>query len=245
MPRFRYDDDDVVVIVGSGAGGGTLANELCQKGVRVVVLEAGRPSRPTSSQRRVALVQAARLARQPHDVGLVSRRQGLPQPARVDRARPSAARPCTGPGAALASWSTSSRRRATATASRAPTRSTGRSASPTSSPTTTAPRTSSGSRRATASRPCRRTTTTRCSPTASARRLQRFHSGRYAVNPVPRDGRPASIQDGFKFQGDKNQSKWSTLYVELPKAAKTGRLDLRPESHVIRIEHDDRASSRA
>ena len=40
MPRYRYDDDDVVVIVGSGAGGGTLANELCQKGVKVVVLAA-------------------------------------------------------------------------------------------------------------------------------------------------------------------------------------------------------------
>ena len=41
MPRFRFDDEDVVVIVGSGAGGGTLANELCQQGVKVVVLEAG------------------------------------------------------------------------------------------------------------------------------------------------------------------------------------------------------------
>jgi len=46
MPRYRYDDEDVVVIVGSGAGGGTLANELCQKGVKVVVLEAGRHHTP-------------------------------------------------------------------------------------------------------------------------------------------------------------------------------------------------------
>src|SRR5215471_21675780 len=41
MAKFNLDDDSVVVIVGSGAGGGTLANELCQKGVKVVVLEAG------------------------------------------------------------------------------------------------------------------------------------------------------------------------------------------------------------
>src|SRR5688572_32484075 len=38
---FGRDDADVVVIVGSGAGGGTLANELCRQGIRTVVLEAG------------------------------------------------------------------------------------------------------------------------------------------------------------------------------------------------------------
>ena len=39
---FDLDDADVVVIIGSGAGGGTLADELTQKGINVVVLEAGR-----------------------------------------------------------------------------------------------------------------------------------------------------------------------------------------------------------
>lgn len=41
MTTFDHKDDSVVVIIGSGAGGGTLANELCQKGVSVVLLEAG------------------------------------------------------------------------------------------------------------------------------------------------------------------------------------------------------------
>ena len=41
MTTYSFDDDSVVVIIGSGAGGGTLANELCQKGVPVVLLEAG------------------------------------------------------------------------------------------------------------------------------------------------------------------------------------------------------------
>ena len=39
MTRFEYADDDVVVVVGSGAGGGTVANELCQRGFKVVVLD--------------------------------------------------------------------------------------------------------------------------------------------------------------------------------------------------------------
>src|SRR5262245_66119100 len=41
MAKYELTNDGVVVIVGSGAGGGTLANELCQKGVQVVLLEAG------------------------------------------------------------------------------------------------------------------------------------------------------------------------------------------------------------
>src|SRR5689334_4596018 len=39
--KFDNNDDSVVVIIGSGAGGGTLGNELAQKGVNVVILEAG------------------------------------------------------------------------------------------------------------------------------------------------------------------------------------------------------------
>jgi choline dehydrogenase-like flavoprotein len=42
MPRtFDLDDGSLVLIIGSGAGGGTLGNELAQKGVRALILEAG------------------------------------------------------------------------------------------------------------------------------------------------------------------------------------------------------------
>ncbi|MGO8917336.1 MAG: FAD-dependent monooxygenase, partial [Stellaceae bacterium] len=42
MANIEFDDGSAVVIIGSGAGGGTLANELCQKGINVIVLEAGK-----------------------------------------------------------------------------------------------------------------------------------------------------------------------------------------------------------
>lgn len=38
---FDLSDDSVVVVIGTGAGGGVLSNELAQKGVSVVALEAG------------------------------------------------------------------------------------------------------------------------------------------------------------------------------------------------------------
>ena len=43
---FELDDSSVVVIVGSGAGGGTLGNQLAQKGIDTVVLEAGKRFEP-------------------------------------------------------------------------------------------------------------------------------------------------------------------------------------------------------
>lgn len=65
-----------------------------------------------------------------------------------------------------------------------------------------------------------------------------YATGPYATNAEEYDGRPASIQDGFNFQGDKNRSKWSTLVREIPRAEKTGLLDLRPESQAVQITHD-------
>lgn len=66
----------------------------------------------------------------------------------------------------------------------------------------------------------------------------RYATGPYATNAEPYDGRPASIQDGFNFQGDKKGSKWSTLVREIPRAIETGLCDLRPECQAVKITHD-------
>jgi choline dehydrogenase-like flavoprotein len=44
--RFPAHDSDVIVVIGSGAGGGTLANGLCQKGAKVVLIKAGKHHQP-------------------------------------------------------------------------------------------------------------------------------------------------------------------------------------------------------
>jgi choline dehydrogenase-like flavoprotein len=64
------------------------------------------------------------------------------------------------------------------------------------------------------------------------------HTGRMAINSQERDGRNSCQQTGFCFQGCKWGAKWSTLYTEIPKAEKTGNMEVRPESHVAQIEHD-------
>ena len=65
-----------------------------------------------------------------------------------------------------------------------------------------------------------------------------YATGPYGTNAEPYDGRPGSVQDGFNFQGDKNKSKWNPNVREIPRALKTGKLDLRPNAHVIQITHD-------
>jgi choline dehydrogenase-like flavoprotein len=68
------------------------------------------------------------------------------------------------------------------------------------------------------------------------------HTGRMAINSRPRDGRSACWQLGFCFQGCKSGAKWSTLYTEIPKAEATGKLELRPQSMAMQVQHDKRGN---
>jgi choline dehydrogenase-like flavoprotein len=73
---------------------------------------------------------------------------------------------------------------------------------------------------------------------AKALGYKEVSTGRMAINTADRDGRGSCQQIGFCFQGCKSGAKWSTLYAELPKGEATGKLEVRPDSHVLRIEHD-------
>lgn len=59
-----------------------------------------------------------------------------------------------------------------------------------------------------------------------------------AINSKPHLGRPDCQQIGFCMQGCKIGAKWSTLYADIPQALATGKVELRPESMVLKIEHD-------
>lgn len=59
-----------------------------------------------------------------------------------------------------------------------------------------------------------------------------------AINSQPYDGRAPCQQAGFCMQGCKFGAKWATLYTEIPKALETGRVELRPESMALQLQHD-------
>ncbi len=75
---------------------------------------------------------------------------------------------------------------------------------------------------------------------AKALGYKQVSTGRMAINSAERHDRGACQQIGFCFQGCKSGAKWSTLYAELPKGEATGKLEVRPNAHVLRIEHDAR-----
>ena len=63
-------------------------------------------------------------------------------------------------------------------------------------------------------------------------------SSRVAINPVARNGRPGCQQIGWCNSGCAIGAKWSTLYTEIPAAELTGHFELRTEAMAMRINHD-------
>ncbi|WP_034995867.1 GMC family oxidoreductase [Beijerinckia mobilis] len=239
MTSFPLNDDSVVVIIGSGAGGGTLGTELALKGVKVVILEAGprieiedfindewasfaqlswSDKRTTSGSWRVhkdfpnlpAWIVKAVGGTSIHWAGASLRFQDHEFKARTHYGNVE--------GANLLDWPI------------------------------TLGELAPYYEKAEFKMGVTRTNDIPGLPgnnnfkvlEAGATKLgyKEVHTGRMAINSRPRDGRGSCQQIGFCFQGCKSGAKWSTLYAELPKGEDTGNLEVRPESHVLRIEHD-------
>ena len=236
---FEQTDDSVVVVIGTGAGGGTLANELAQKGISVVALEAGGrhlpedylndewPSfgqlawldkRTTSGTWRVAkdfaglpawIVKAVG-GSTVHWAGASLRFQEHEWKARTTYGDI--------PGANLLDWPIDAAEMAPYYA------------------------------KAEDKMGVTRTNDIPGLPgnnnfkvmKAGADKLgyKECHTGRMAINSQERHGRAACQQIGFCFQGCKTGAKWSTAYTEIPAGEATGNLEVRENAHVLTIEHD-------
>lgn len=240
MARYELNDDGVMVIVGSGAGGGTLANELCQRGIGVVLLEAGRH-----------LTAADFVNDEWAGYEMLSwlDKRTASGSWRVARDHPDApVWHCKVVGGTSVHWSGCALRLLEHEMRARTVYGDVAGASLIDWPITLAELEPFYDR---AERKMGVTRTNGLPPLPpnnnfkvmywGAKRLgfKDVTTGRHAINSVPYDGRPASIQDGFTIAGDKHGARWSALDVEIPRAAATGRLDLRPECRAILVEHDE------
>ncbi len=240
MATIDLNDDSAVVVIGSGAGGGTLANELCQKGIKTVLLEAGSMEstesfvndewaafgqlswldmRTTSGDWRVAKdfpnlpawICKTVGGSTTHWAGASLRIQEHEFKALTTYGEIE--------GATLMDWpiglSDLEPYYAKAEDKMGVTRTNGIPGLP-------------GNNNFMAMY-------------AGATKLgyENCHTGNMAINSRPRNGRTSCQQLGFCFQGCKMGAKWSTLYTEIPDADATGNLDLRAGAQVLQLQHGD------
>jgi choline dehydrogenase-like flavoprotein len=238
MARIELNDSSAVVIIGSGAGGGTLAHELTRRGIKVVLLEAGkRQSLATFSQvpgEAFAQLTWLDVRTQSGNWGVARDFPTLPAwhcktvggttvhwTASTPRLQPweLLAKSTYGDlaGASLIDWPFSyeelEKYYEIAERRMGVTRRNGVPGLPASNNFKVM--------------------------YAGAKKLgyKQVHTGHLAINSRAFDGRGFCIQQGFCVQGCKMGAKWSTLYTEIPRAEATGKLDLRIESTATRIEH--------
>ena len=237
---YDMNDDSVVVIIGTGAGGGVLANELAQKGVSVVALEAGGrylpedyindewesfgqlawlDARTTSGDWRVAndfsglpawIVKAVG-GTTTHWAGASLRFQDHEWKAKTNYGDVQ--------GANLLDWPIDGAEMAPyyekAETKLGVTRTGDRAGLP-------------GNNNFKV-----------FEAGAKALGYKEVHTGRMAINSADYDDRMACQQTGFCFQGCKWGAKWSAAYTDIPRGEATGNLEVRERAHVLKIEHDD------
>jgi len=232
--KFDLNDDGVVVVIGSGAGGGVLSNELAQKGIKVVCLEAGGRHLPQDYQNDewASFGQISWLdARTTSGDWRVSRDfSGLPSwivkavgGSTTHWARASLrfqehefkVKTVYGDvaGASLLDWPIGLSEMEPwydkAEKNLGVTRTNGIPGLP-------------GNNNYKVFE-------------AGAKNLgyKNVHTGRMAINSQPRDGRTSCQQVGFCFQGCKFGAKWSSAYSDIPKGEATGNLEVRTHAQVL------------
>ncbi|WP_416423850.1 GMC family oxidoreductase [Pseudomonas sp. App30] len=240
MTNFNHDDDSVVVVIGSGAGGGTLANELCQKGIKVVLLEAGARQSPGTfiNDEWPSFSQLA--------WGDTRTTSGTWRVAKDFPNLP--AWICKTVGGTTTHWAGASLRLQEHEFHALQTYGAIQDANLLDWPVTLA-ELEPYYARAEDKMGVTRTNDIPGLPGnnnfkvlyngAQKMGYTECSTGHMAINSRPRANRASCQQLGFCFQGCKMGAKWSTLYTEIPAAEATGKLDLRPSSQVVHIEHND------
>ncbi|MGR3479419.1 GMC family oxidoreductase [Salipiger marinus] len=237
---FDLNDDSVVVIIGTGAGGGVLANELAQKGVNVVALEAGgrylpedyvndewesfgqlawTDPRTTSGDWRVARDFSGLPAWIVKAVGGTTTHWAGASLRFQDHEWKAATTYGPVQGANLLDWPIDGAEMAPwydkAEEKLGVTRTGGREGLPGSNNYLVFEK------------------------GARALGYTEVHTGRMAINSAWNDDRMACQQTGFCFQGCKWGAKWSSAYTDIPRGEETGHLEVRERAHVARILHND------
>ncbi|MCK5440079.1 MAG: GMC family oxidoreductase [Gemmatimonadetes bacterium] len=230
MPReYDLNDDRVVVVIGSGAGGGTVANELAQKGIDVVCLEAGG---------RLTLADVV------NDYRLMNERMGW-----HDERRGAGVWLCKTVGGTTMRWSGCCPR---LLVHELRARSTYGAMDDTTlidwpltleelEPYYDQAEAKMGVSGTNGLPPLAENSHFKVLK-AGARRIgyRDITTSHIAINSVAYDGRPGCQQIGFCNAGCAIGAKWSTLYTEVPKAETTGHFELRTHAMAIRINHDER-----
>ena len=236
---YRHDDDSVVVIVGSGAGGGTMADELSRNGIDTIVLEAGPRfqegefindewemyDRFTWNDKRFATGSSPTVQNFPTAPTWTCKGLGgstLHWAALCPRGEPYEfkTRSVYGAidGANIADWPLQfDELEPFYAVAEDKMGISGRNGLP-----------------------FHRGSTAYKVMALGAKRMgyRNFDTGHSAINVKPRDGRNACDQIGFCMQGCKSGARWSTLTSELPRAEATGRCEIRTHCMALRIEHD-------
>jgi choline dehydrogenase-like flavoprotein len=238
--KYELSDDSVVVVIGSGAGGGTLSNELAQKGVKVVLLEAGgrHEIEDFSNDEWGMFGQISWLDKRTTSGSWRVAKDFAGLPAWIVK----------GVGGSTVHWAGASLRFQEHEFKVKSTYGDIAGANLLDWPISLAEMEPYYDR----AEDKMGVTGTHGIPrlpgnnnfrvlAAGAKKLgyKEFHTGNMAINSQPRDGRGACQQIGFCFQGCKSGAKWSTLYTEIPKGEATGKLEVRPASQALQIQHDD------